>query len=192
MRPTLSRRINDGRYGLRNAQPLASMRPTLSRRINGEAFPRTMRARGASMRPTLSRRINIFLSAPGFASTIGFNEADAFASDQRLPVRRVALLPTGFNEADAFASDQQSALIQWHKPSSCFNEADAFASDQRRCPRVGHTERIASMRPTLSRRINKSYFEIVDSAPAASMRPTLSRRINQATGTASAATIELQ
>ena len=60
----------------------------------------------------------------------------------------------------------------------CFNEADAFASDQPEI-RIRAERRLgASMRPTLSRRINQARRERAATRPHASMRPTLSRRIN--------------
>ena len=68
--------------------------------------------------------------------------------------------------------------------TSCFNEADAFASDQ---PRglVRHLhESAASMRPTLSRRINLDTRNAQLDDYMASMRPTLSRRINRKGGVA--------
>ena len=59
------------------------MRPTLSRRINQQAPMIAETSVGeASMRPTLSRRINSWPSARHVTRAGGFNEADAFASDQ--------------------------------------------------------------------------------------------------------------
>ena len=82
MRPTLSRRINAETSRKTRRHRRASMRPTLSRRINAYAPLECGFLPRASMRPTLSRRINADAHESGCAAFGGFNEADAFASDQ--------------------------------------------------------------------------------------------------------------
>ena len=155
------------------------------------------------MRPTLSRRINRRKSAKVARIVRGFNEADAFASDQPMYSGSEYVLWTCFNEADAFASDQHGTTAAVRPSTSGFNEADAFASDQPRIHPSCGLRHGASMRPTLSRRINIPAAMVdllfffgfneadafasdqritcvypVDNILNASMRPTLSRRIN--------------
>ena len=82
------------------------------------------------MRPTLSRRINGRSRGAKPARAWGFNEADAFASDQRSVADLDRSGENRFNEADAFASDQLPHDRPERPRARGFNEADAFASDQ--------------------------------------------------------------